>query len=69
MINIQIAKNLKELMKQYNINQVGISKEIGVAQSAVSAWLSGKKEPITLSLWLLDDYFDCTIDELVGRSE
>lgn len=67
MIEISFSKNLRLLMKDNNINQVILSSKIGVAQSAVSAWLSGKKDPNITSLWLLADYFDCSIDELVGR--
>ncbi len=67
MINVKITENLKELMSIHNENQVSLSTKIGVAQSAISAWLSGKKEPSITSLWLLADFFDCTIDELVGR--
>lgn len=67
MIDISFSKNLKQLMKDNNINQVILSSKIGVAQSAISAWLSEKKDPSMTSLWLLADYFDCSIDELVGR--
>lgn len=67
MVEISFSKNLRQLMKDNNINQVILSSEIGVAQSAVSAWLSDKKDPNITSLWLFADYFDCSIDELVGR--
>jgi transcriptional regulator with XRE-family HTH domain len=69
MNNIKIAENIKEYMKIYNLNQVDLSKKLGIAQSAISAWLSGKKEPSILSLWLLADCFDCTVDELIGRTK
>lgn len=55
------------MMKEYGLNQVKLSEKIGIAQSAVSAWLSGKKEPSIAGLWALADFFDCSIDELVGR--
>ncbi|MBQ3046967.1 MAG: helix-turn-helix transcriptional regulator [Clostridia bacterium] len=55
-------------MKETRINQVNLSKKIGVAQSAISAWLSGKKEPSITSLWLLADFFGCSVDELIGRN-
>lgn len=69
MNEIKVAENIKEYMKIYNYNQVDLSIRIGVAQSAISAWLSGKKEPSITSLWLLADCFDCTVDELIGRSK
>ncbi len=67
MINIKFDENLKRMMMEYSVNQVALSKEIGVAQSAISAWLNKKKEPSITSLWLLADYFDCSVDELIGR--
>ena len=68
-VNIIFSVYLKQLMTEASINQVKLSKEIRIAQSAISAWLSGKKEPSIESLWLLADFFDCSIDELVGRTK
>ncbi|MBQ7912868.1 MAG: helix-turn-helix transcriptional regulator [Clostridia bacterium] len=67
MLKIILAENLKLLMKEFKVNQVKLSRGIGVSQSAISAWLSGKKEPSIQSLWLLADFFEISIDELVGR--
>ena len=69
MINIQFSNNLKRLMHESSLNQVELSKEIGIAQSAISAWLLDKKEPSITSLWLLADYFQCSVDELIGRDK
>ena len=69
MINIKIKENLKQLMKENNVNQPKPSCDINVAQSAISAWLNGKKEPSINSLWLLADYFSVSIDEIVGRKD
>jgi transcriptional regulator with XRE-family HTH domain len=69
MIRIKFAENLKLLMKESSLNQVTLSKATGIAQSAISSWLSGKKEPSITSLWILSDLFNCTIDELVGRKD
>lgn len=69
MVDIKFADNLRLLMKQNMLNQSELAKKIGVVSSAVSAWLSNKKQPSITSLWLLADYFCCTIDELVGRAE
>lgn len=56
-------------MHESSLNQVKLSKEIGIAQSAISAWLLDKKEPSITSLWLLADYFQCSVDELIGRDK
>ena len=68
MINLKFAENLKLLMQETNVNQVMLANEIKISQSAISAWLLNKKEPSITSLWLLADFFNCTVDELIGRS-
>ncbi|MDE5667019.1 MAG: helix-turn-helix domain-containing protein, partial [Clostridia bacterium] len=47
---------------------VKLANEIKISQSAISAWLLNKKEPSITSLWLLADFFNCTVDELIGRT-
>ena len=69
MKEVKISAIIKDFMKIYNVNQVELSTKLGISQSAISAWLSGKKEPSINSLWLLADFFDCSIDELVGREK
>ncbi len=68
MIKINFSDNLRLLMKEYGVNQVKLANDINISQSAISAWLLNKKEPSITSLWLLADYFNCTVDELIGRS-
>ena len=67
MVEIIFAENLKMFMKTHELNQVKLANATGISQSAISAWLKGKKEPSITSLWVLADLFDVTIDELVGR--
>jgi len=66
---ILIVERLKELMKEYEVNQSKLAASIGLKQNTISAWLLGKKEPSITSLWLLSDYFEVSIDYLVGRLE
>ena len=66
-MKIIIAERLRELMKEYGLNQVRLAEKVGVKQNTISAWLLKKKEPCILSLWLLADFFEVDIDYLVGR--
>ena len=68
-MNILFAERLKDLMKEYNLNQVRLAEKVGVRQNTISAWLLKKKEPCIVSLWLLADFFDVDIDYLVGRKD
>ena len=57
-VQIQVAARIKELMKENNLNQVGLAAKTGIKQNTISAWLLEKKEPSIRSLWLLADYFN-----------
>lgn len=65
--NILIADRIKELLAVEKISQYALAKRTGISQSAISNWLSGKKEPSIDSLWRVADYFDVTVDYLIGR--
>lgn len=66
-MKIIVAERIKELMDEKSLNQVKLAEQLGIDQSTVSYWLSGKKLPNIASLWQLADYFDVDIDYLVGR--
>ena len=68
-MNILFAERLKDLMKEYNLNQVRLAEKVGVRQNTISAWLLKKKEPCIRSLWLIADYFEETVDYLIGRTD
>ena len=68
-MEILVSQRIKELMEEYNLNQVKLAEKIGLKQNTISAWLRQKKEPSISSLWLLADYFNVDIDYLVGRKE
>ena len=66
-MKIIIAERIRDLMKEYGLNQSQLAQRIGVKQNTISAWVLNKKEPCITSLWLLADYFEVDIDYLVGR--
>ncbi|MDE6058607.1 MAG: helix-turn-helix domain-containing protein [Clostridia bacterium] len=69
MIQVNFRKNLIDLLHEKEICQTQLAREVHISQSAISNWLSGKKEPSIESLWILADYFNVTIDQLVGREK
>lgn len=66
---VTLAKNLKELREQNNLRQEDVADIVDSSQKNVSNWEIGKFEPDIQTLWKLADYFDVTIDYLVGRSD
>lgn len=57
---------LKELRTERNLGQVELAKEIGVSKGVISLWGNGLREPTMYSLILLAEFFNVSIDELVG---
>ena len=68
-MEIFVSQRIKGLMKEECLSQSALAKKIGVRQNTISAWLLGKKEPSIRSLWLVADYFNVSIDYLVGMKE
>ena len=68
-MKVKFPENLKILMKEYGFTQQKLANAIHISQSAISAWLNGKKEPSIVSLWLLADLFSLSVDELIGRKD
>lgn len=57
---------LKSLRIERNIGQVELAKKIGVSKGLISLWGNGLREPTMCSLILLAQFFDVSIDYLVG---
>lgn len=68
-IDIKIVTRIKYLMEAEEISQYALAKKLGISQSTICNWLNGKKEPSIESLWKLSDFFDVSIDYLVGKSD
>ena len=64
----EFAERLLELRKEKNISQAKLAKEIGVSFSVVCYWETDRAEPTAPNLVKLADYFNVSIDYLVGRT-
>lgn len=60
---------LKSLRKEKNITQKLLSKEINVSEDCIYYWEKGRSEPSIVDLINLANFFDVSIDYLVGRVE
>lgn len=68
-MEILIAQRIEDLMKNEKLTQMQLAKAIDVGQSSVSDWLNSKSEPSVENLWKLADFFDVSVDYLIGRKE
>ncbi|MDE6617809.1 MAG: helix-turn-helix domain-containing protein [Clostridiales bacterium] len=68
-MEIKFSKIVKELREQHRLTQNDFATAIGTTQRKVSYWETSKIEPDLQSLWRIADYFDVTVDYLLGRVE
>ena len=61
------GRRLKKLREKNNITQKGLSRSLGVSQQAITWWESGRRFPNGKSLIEIADYFNTSIDYMVGR--
>ncbi len=61
------AKRLKELMKERQLSVSGLSRETGLPRTSISNWLNLKRTPMIDALYVLSNYFEVSIDYLLGR--
>ena len=60
-------ERLRNLLKSHGISQGKLQRELPLSSSALYGWLSGKRQPALVSLVRLCEYFDCSVDYLIGR--
>jgi transcriptional regulator with XRE-family HTH domain len=66
---IIFAERLKELRSKHKINQTILADLLNVTQRQISYYESGQDTPPLPSLITLADYFNVSLDYLVGRSD
>ncbi len=60
---------LKELRIERNLGQVELAKAIGVSKGIISLWENGLREPSMYCLISLAEYFNVSVDELIGFNQ
>lgn len=63
----KVGEIIQELRKDRHLRQKDLANAIGITRGALSNYELGNREPSIDILWRLADYFDISIDELVGR--
>lgn len=68
-MKILFSKRMKELRTEKGLLQTDLAKILSTTQRRVSYLESGKIEPDLETLWKLSDYFDVSIDFLIGKKD
>lgn len=64
-----IGNKIRDLRKEKRISQNELGKSIGVSQTTVTAWETGRAEPASTYIKKLADFFNVSADYLLGRPE
>ena len=60
--------NLKELRKKHRLTQTELASFIGITQNTYSYWENDKVKIDNISLNKLADYFNVSVDYILGRN-
>lgn len=62
-------ERLAKLMNEFNINQLGLAKELGVTQSTLSRNINGIHRPKAEIIEKIANFFNVSTDYLLGKSD
>ncbi|MFC6182103.1 helix-turn-helix domain-containing protein [Lactiplantibacillus daowaiensis] len=63
-----LATNLQQLRRQHQLSQSQLSEILKVSRQMISKYETGQAEPDFTKLIVLADYFNITVDALIGHT-
>ena len=63
------SERLKELRTGRRISQERLAKQLNYGYTAIANYESGRNEPSIADLCRIADFFDVSVDYLIGRTE
>ena len=67
--SVQMETNLKKLRKLKKKTQLQVQMDTGIEQALLSKYESGKRIPPTETLIALADYYNVSMDYIMGRTD
>ena len=64
-----MVKNLKLLRTKYNISQQQLAELVGVSQQSINKYENHKIEPDIQTLIKIAEYFNTSVDYLIGHTD
>ena len=61
--------NLKLLRKKKRMTQIALQMATGIDQALLSKFEAGKRLPTTEALLILSDFYNVSIDYILGRTD
>ena len=64
-----MKNNLKKLRKEAGLTQISLQMKTGIEQALLSKFENGDRIPPTETLIILADFYNVSMDYIVGRTE
>ena len=61
------GNRIKELREDLGLSQRQLAENTGITQVNISRWERALTVPNVLDLWTLAEYFNCSVDYLIGH--
>ena len=68
-IPANFAERLSALIQRGNKSKNELAKAWGIEPSTISKWAQGQRIPKPDTVYKLADYFNCSMDYLLGRTD
>ena len=65
-IKTNFARNVRDLRLSRGLNQIQLGEKIHYSSKAISKWENGDVLPDVVTLNMIADYFDITVDDLIS---
>ena len=66
---MKLAKRIRELRIERGLSHAELAETLNLNETLITNWENGGQAPRIKNLILLADYFDVTIDYLIGRTD
>jgi transcriptional regulator with XRE-family HTH domain len=64
---LEVGKKIKELRQSKKLTQKSLAETLNVTPQAISKWERNESNPDIQTLLKLSDYFNVTVDEILGK--
>lgn len=61
------SERLRSLLKEYRVTKYKLTRATGIPESIVYTWQNGQSQPNIESVIKLAEYFNCSVDYILGR--
>lgn len=66
---MDLSKTLKSIRIEHGLTQKDLSERLRIGQATIACYENGQREPHIQNLIAYADYFECSLDYLLGRTD